>query len=130
LSPVRRLQRSMNRSITAQVHDSSSLKVGAALGQNAPQDTTGHNINSQSGSSRDAEPDLNSLLREIPKPGEAPTPGWVHNLSPSGRNNSAHQPEPLNAEVMLHKTRIMGWNRWMGRCQEVRSDALRCMCKC
>ncbi|KUJ24541.1 uncharacterized protein LY89DRAFT_713366 [Mollisia scopiformis] len=103
--------------------DSASLEhqswsgILEAARQNDIQDNPGSNNTSSLEVTND-EPDLWSLLQRIQKLKSSSPSSSIHELSENGRDILARQAGLHDSQIVLNKTRMMGWSHWMGIAQE------------
>lgn len=69
--------------------------------------------------SSDTEPDLRALLQRIQKLEESAASSPAHAFTETGREILERRSGLQDSEIILNKTRILGWSQWMGTTSEV-----------
>lgn len=99
------------------------LRAAAATptGQNeAPGSSKGNDI-PPSNPPKDTEPDLRQIFQRLQKleASASSVPSPIHDLAETGRDILARQTGLNDSQVILNKTRMLGWSHLMGIAQEV-----------
>lgn len=121
-SPAQAPRISVTRPPTENVHLPSRTQAATAEQENTT-DSNSPSLNCP----QDGEPQLWSLLQRGQKPEETPASSPIHGLTETGRHILAQRTGLRDSQIILNKTRILGWSHWMGTAPEVQCASSRAM---
>ncbi|OTA58346.1 hypothetical protein K449DRAFT_373818 [Hypoxylon sp. EC38] len=102
----------------SQVAVSSSSTTVVAAGENDTPSTLGSNRTQSSNQAQDVEPGLVNIMQRGLNPDKPSAPNPINALSESGREILARQLGLKDSQIILNKTRILGWSLRIGTAPE------------
>ncbi|KAI0128250.1 hypothetical protein F4776DRAFT_201282 [Hypoxylon sp. NC0597] len=102
----------------SQVPVSSSPSTTAVAGQNNTPNTLSSNNTQPSNHAQDIEPGLVNIMQRGLNPDKASAPTPINALCESGREILARRLGLKNSQIVLNKTRILGWSLRVGTAPE------------
>ncbi|KAI0126189.1 hypothetical protein BJ170DRAFT_582966 [Xylariales sp. AK1849] len=110
---------STNTTIAGTVNVASAAGPTAAVaGLNESPDIVGRGDIRPLDRHQDAGVDLENLLQRVRKLEESTASSPIHGLSETGQDILARQAGLHDSQIILNKTRILGWSHWMGMASE------------